>query len=464
MTALTRSRIKDLLSTTLFDRPVLVKGWIRTRRGSKKLSFIELSDGSSVHHLQLVLDHSLVDEHTLKQLTTGAAIAAEGTLVQSQGQGQAIELQVERVSLYGPADPETYPLQKKAHSLEFLREIGHLRPRTTTFGAVLRLRHGLGYALHKFFHERGFYYLHTPIITASDAEGAGEMFQVTTLPLANIPLLEGQVDYTQDFFGKPAHLTVSGQLEGELAALGIGEIYTFGPTFRAENSNTTRHLAEFWMLEPEMAFYDLQDNLQLAEDMLRYAILFALEHYTDDLAFLQEKYEEGLMNKLQAVAHSAFERVTYTEAINILQKSGHTFEYPPHWGMDLQTEHERFLAEQHFRKPVAVTDYPRDIKAFYMRQNPDGKTVAAMDILFPGIGEVVGGSQREERLDVLENRIREMGLPMENYDWYLDTRRFGSVPHSGYGMGFERLLLFCTGMGNIRDVIPFPRTPGNCEF
>lgn len=459
-----RTKVKDALAATEFGHTVLVKGWIRTRRGSKKLSFIELSDGSTARNLQLVLEHSRVTDDLLAQLTTGAAIGAEGTLVQSQGKEQSIELQVERLEVFGPADPETYPLQKKAHSLEFLREIGHLRPRTATFGAVLRLRHSLAFAIHEFFHQRGFFHLHTPIITASDAEGAGEMFQVTTLPLDRLPLAAGAVDYSHDFFGKPAHLTVSGQLEGELAALGIGEIYTFGPTFRAENSNTTRHLAEFWMIEPEMAFYDLRDTIALAQDLLHHAIRFALQHNPDDLALLEDKYEPGLRAKLENVVASEVVVVDYTDAIDVLQTSGRSFDFPVTWGMDLQTEHERYLAETHFQRPVAVINYPKAIKAFYMRQNEDGKTVAAMDILFPGIGEVVGGSQREERLDRLEGRIHELGLPMENYSWYLDTRRFGSAPHSGFGMGFERLLLFCTGMSNIRDVIPFPRTPGSCEF
>ncbi len=462
---MTRIRIARLLSAPPLDTDLRVEGWVRTRRGGKKFSFIELNDGSTVHNLQLVVDHGLVGEDVLKRVGTGAAIRAEGLLVQSQGKEQPVELQVRTLEVYGEADPEGYPLQKKAHTLEYLREIAHLRPRTNTFACVLRVRHGLAFAVHEFFHRRGFFYLHTPVITGSDAEGGGAMFQVTTLPLSSAPITSGgEVDYAQDFFGRKAHLTVSGQLEGELGALALGEIYTFGPTFRAENSNTTRHLAEFWMIEPEMAFYDIGDNMQLAEDLLKHVIAYALEHHADDLAFLQKNYDEGLVAKLRGVVDTPFVRLDYTEAIDILLAASKTFEYPVSWGLDLQSEHERYLVEEHFQKPVIVTNYPKQIKAFYMYLNADGKTVRAMDVLVPGIGEIIGGSQREERYDVLMARLKEMGLPEENYWWYLDTRRYGTAPHSGFGMGFERLVQFVTGMGNIRDVIPFPRTPGSCEF
>jgi asparaginyl-tRNA synthetase len=392
-------------------------------------------------------------------------VQVEGTLVASQGKGQSVEVQASAVKLIGAADPETFPLQKKGHTLEFLREIAHLRPRTNTFGAVLRLRHAMAYGIHKFFNDKGFFYIHTPIITASDCEGAGEMFLVTTLDPLNCPKDEqGEIDFSKDFFGKKANLTVSGQLNGEMAALALSEIYTFGPTFRAENSNTARHLAEFWMIEPEMAFHDLTDNMNLAEEMLKFLVGYAFETCPDDLAFLNKLYDPELINRLKFVQENAFERITYTEAVEILLKSGKAFEFPVGWGTDLQSEHERYLVEEHFKKPVILTDYPKDIKAFYMRMNDDGKTVRAMDVLFPGIGEIIGGSQREERHDALLNRIREMGLPEENYWWYLDTRKFGTAPHSGFGMGFERLLLFITGMSNIRDVIPFPRTPKNADF
>ncbi len=463
--AVTRARIATLLAQPPIDTDLRVEGWVRTRRGSKKVSFVELNDGSTVKNLQLVIDHGLVSEDVLRRVGTGAAIRAEGLLVQSQGKEQAVELQVRTLTVYGEADPEAYPLQKKAHTLEYLRDMAHLRPRTNTFASVLRIRHGLGYAVHEFFHRRGFFYLHTPIITGSDAEGGGAMFQVTTLAQGAVPMTTaGEVDYTLDFFQRKAHLTVSGQLEGELVALALGEIYTFGPTFRAENSNTTRHLAEFWMIEPEMAFYDIADNMQLAEDLLKYVIGYALQHHADDLAFLQANYDAGLTAKLQAVLDTPFVRLDYTEAIDILTASGKAFEFPVSWGTDLQSEHERYLVEEHFQKPVIVTNYPKQIKAFYMRMNDDGRTVRAMDVLVPGIGEIIGGSQREERYDVLQARMKEMGLPEENYWWYLDTRRFGTAPHSGFGMGFERLVQFVTGMANIRDVIPFPRTPGNCEF
>jgi asparaginyl-tRNA synthetase len=388
-----------------------------------------------------------------------------GTLVQSLGQGQAVEVQAKEIEVYGTADPETYPLQKKGHTLEFLREIAHLRPRTNTFGAVLRIRHAMSFAVNKFFNDRRFFYLHTPIITGSDAEGAGAMFRVTTLDDKNPPLTkEGEVDYTQDFFGKATNLTVSGQLEGELGALALSSIYTFGPTFRAENSNTPRHLAEFWMIEPEMAFYDINDNMDLAEEFLKYLVNYALENCYDDLEFLNKMYDNELIERLKFVTTNSFERLTYTKAIEILKASGQKFEFPVDWGTDLQSEHERYLVEKHFKRPVILTDYPASIKAFYMKQNDDGKTVRAMDVLFPRIGEIIGGSQREENLEKLSRRISEMGIPEEDMWWYLDTRRFGSAPHSGFGLGFERLILFVTGMANIRDVIPFPRTPQNAEF
>ena len=460
-----RKIIKSLHDAPEFGSEVIVKGWVKTIREGKKFSFIELNDGSTIQHLQLVVDNALIETGLLKEISTGACIGAEGNLVQSSGKEQAIELQVRKLEIYGKAPADVYPLQKKAHSLEFLREVAHLRARTDTFSAILRIRASLAFAVHQFFNDRGFFYLNTPIITASDCEGAGEMFAVTTLDLLNIPKDEaGQPDFTQDFFGKEAHLTVSGQLEAELAAMALAQVYTFGPTFRAENSNTTRHLAEFWMIEPEAAFYDLEDNMELATDFLKYLIGYALEHNALDIKFLNDTYDENLSERLKSVVASEFIRLDYTEAIEILMESGKTFEFPVSWGIDLQSEHERYLVEQHFARPVIVYNYPKDIKAFYMRLNDDGKTVRAMDILFPGIGEIVGGSQREERHDVLLNRIREMGLPEENYWWYLDTRKYGSVIHSGFGLGFERLVLFVTGMGNIRDVIPFPRTPGNAEF
>jgi asparaginyl-tRNA synthetase len=460
-----RTKIKQLHATPPLGQSVTVKGWLKTRRGGKKFSFAELNDGSTIKNLQVVLDHSRFDDDTLKALTTGACVGFTGTVVESTGQGQAIEMHADVVEIYGPADPETYPLQKKAHSLEFMREIAHLRPRSTTFGCILRLRHAMAYGIHHFFHNKGFFYVHSPIITASDCEGAGEMFTVTTLDLSTPPKdATGAVDFGADFFGRPAHLTVSGQLNAELAALALSEVYTFGPTFRAENSNTTRHLAEFWMIEPEMAFYDLTDNMALAEELLQYLVRYALEEHFDDIDFLAATYDETLIPRLRSVVESPFERCEYTRAVEILQASGRDFEFPVRWGMDLQSEHERYLVEQHFQKPVIVYHYPKDIKAFYMRQNDDGKTVAAMDVLFPKVGEIIGGSQREERHDKLLQRIREMGLPEANYWWYLDTRKFGTAPHSGFGLGFERFLTFLTGMGNIRDVIPFPRTPGNAEF
>lgn len=460
-----RSRVKELLAVGEPGTPVLVKGWVRSRRGNKNVSFIALNDGSTIANLQIVADVARFDEGLLRQITTGASIEAEGKLVSSQGAGQRVELHAERLMVYGTADPAEYPLQKKGHSLEFLREIAHLRPRTNTFGAVLRLRHHMAFAIHKFFNDKGFYYLHTPLITSSDAEGAGAMFRVTTLPADEPPRTpEGKVDWGQDFFGKMTSLTVSGQLEGELGATALGEIYTFGPTFRAENSNTPRHLAEFWMVEPEMAFYDINDNMDLAEEMLKYLTRYALEHCAEDLQFLNDMHDKELLSRLDFVLKHDFKRLGYTEAIDILKSSGAKFEFPVEWGCDLQSEHERFLVEQHFHCPVILTDYPAAIKAFYMKQNEDGKTVRAMDVLFPKIGEIIGGSEREADYGKLKRRIEELHIPDKDMWWYLDTRRFGTVPHSGYGLGFERLMLFITGMGNIRDVIPFPRTPGHCEF
>ena len=460
-----RSRVKELLGAAEQGSLVLVKGWVRSRRGNKNVSFIALNDGSTIANLQIVVDVNQFEEELLKRITTGASIEAEGILVASQGAGQSVELQAQRLLVFGTADPAEYPLQKKGHSLEFLREIAHLRPRTNTFGAVLRLRHHMAFAIHKFFNDRGFFYLHTPLITSSDAEGAGAMFRVTTLPPIDTPMTQsGAVDWSQDFFGKMTSLTVSGQLEGELGATALGEIYTFGPTFRAENSNTPRHLAEFWMIEPEMAFYDIHDNMDLAEEMLKYLTNYALEHCADDLQFLNDMFDKELLARLHFVLSHEFKRLTYTEAIGILKESGANFEFPGEWGCDLQSEHERFLVEQHFHCPVILTDYPAAIKAFYMKQNDDGRTVRAMDVLFPKIGEIIGGSERESDYQKLQRRIEELHIPAKDMWWYLDTRRFGTVPHSGFGLGFERLMLFITGMANIRDVIPFPRTPGHCEF
>ena len=465
MVIMKRSRVKELLGAAEQGSSVLVKGWVRSRRGNKNVSFIALNDGSTIANLQIVVDVNQFEEELLKRITTGASIEAEGVLVASQGAGQSVELQAQRLLVFGTADPAEYPLQKKGHSLEFLREIAHLRPRTSTFGAVLRLRHHMAFAIHKFFNERGFFYLHTPLITSSDAEGAGAMFRVTTLPPIDTPMTQsGAVDWSQDFFGKMTSLTVSGQLEGELGATALGEIYTFGPTFRAENSNTPRHLAEFWMIEPEMAFYDIHDNMDLAEEMLKYLTNYALEHCADDLQFLNDMFDKELLARLHFVLSHEFKRLTYTEAISILKESGANFEFPVEWGCDLQSEHERFLVEQHFHCPVILTDYPAAIKAFYMKQNDDGRTVRAMDVLFPKIGEIIGGSERESDYQKLQRRIEELHIPAKDMWWYLDTRRFGTVPHSGFGLGFERLMLFITGMANIRDVIPFPRTPGHCEF
>jgi asparaginyl-tRNA synthetase len=477
---MSRIRIKEILKTTPTEQKITVKGWVRTFRNN---SFIALNDGSTNNNLQVVVDFTTTPEEILKRITTGAAVSATGSLIASQGKGQTVELKATSVEIIGDSDAEKYPLQPKKHSLEFLREIAHLRFRTNTFGAVFRVRNSLAFAVHKFFNEKGFLYIHTPIITSSDAEGAGEMFHVTNFDIANPPKDEnGAIDYKQDFFGKSVNLTVSGQLEGELAAMAFSDIYTFGPTFRAENSNTARHLAEFWMIEPEMAFYELKDNMDLAEEMLQYVIKYALDNNLEDITFLSQRLEEeekqkpqneraelSLLDKLNFCLENKFERVTYTQAIEILRESNHNkkkkFQYlVDNWGVDLQSEHERYLVEKHFKKPVILTDYPKEIKSFYMRQNDDGKTVAAMDILFPGIGEIIGGSQREERLEKLETRMNEIGIPLEELSWYLDTRRFGSCPHAGFGLGFERLVLFVTGMTNIRDVIPFPRTPKNCEF
>lgn len=479
-----RTRIKDLLETTEFGQQVTVMGWVKTFRNNQ---FISINDGSGIHNIQAVVDFNSTDERLLKRLNTGAAVAVTGQLVESLGKGQRVEIRVSDLEILGDSDAEKFPLQPKKHSLEFLREIAHLRFRTNTFNAVFKVRHALAFAVHKFFNDRSFVYMHTPIITASDAEGAGEMFRVSVLDPDNPPRNEdGTINYKEDFFGKPTNLTVSGQLEGELAAMAFGDIYTFGPTFRAENSNTARHLAEFWMIEPEMAFYDLNDNMDLAEELLKYLIRYAIDNCPDELEFLRsrlleeekqkpqaERSELDLLEKLNFCLEHDFERLTYTEAIRILRNSKPNqkkqFSYLiDGWGSDLQSEHERYLVEKHFKKPVILTDYPAEIKSFYMRLNdpdPEGRiTVRAMDILFPGIGEIIGGSQREERLDKLEQRMHELNIPAEEMSWYLDTRRFGTAPHSGFGLGFERLVLFVTGMTNIRDVIPFPRTPKNAEF
>ena len=465
MKQIKRTKIADALKSTDFGSEINVKGWVRTRRGNKNVSFVALNDGSTINNLQIVIENAKFGEEFLKPITTGACISVNGTLVQSLGREQAVEIQANEIEIYGAADPATYPLQKKGHSLEFLREIAHLRPRTNTFGAIFRIRHHMSYAIHKYFHDRGFYYFHTPIITASDAEGAGALFQVTTLDLGNVPKKEDStVDYSQDFFGRQTNLTVSGQLEGELGAMSLGAIYTFGPTFRAENSNTPRHLAEFWMIEPEVAFNDITDNMDLAEDFMKYLIHYALENCMEDIGFLAKMYDHELIDRLHFVVNNNFVRLTYTEGIDILEKSGQKFEYPVHWGTDLQAEHERYLVEKHFKCPVILTDYPKEIKSFYMKQNDDGKTVRAMDVLFPKIGEIIGGSEREADYDKLMNRVNELGMSIESIWWYLESRKFGTAPHSGFGLGFERLMLFVTGMTNIRDVIPFPRTPKNAEF
>lgn len=460
-----RTKIVDIFNPELLDTDVCVKGWVRTRRGNKHVQFVALNDGSTIKNIQIVFDMSVFTDEQLKPITTGASLCVTGRLVASMGKGQTCEIQAQTLEVYGTADPAEYPLQKKGHSLEFLREIAHLRPRTNTFGAILRVRSVLAYAIHRFFNEKGFFYLNTPLITESDCEGAGAMFQVTTLPLENLPRTEdGKVDYSKDFFGKAAALTVSGQLEGELGATALGAIYTFGPTFRAENSNTPRHLSEFWMIEPEMAFYDTEDNMDLAEEFIKYCISFALEKAKDDIEFLAQMYDPELVERLRFVVNNKFVRLTYTEGVKILEESGHKFEFPVYWGADLQSEHERYLVEQHFKRPVILTDYPKEIKAFYMKQNEDGRTVRAMDVLFPKIGEIIGGSEREADYEKLLTRINELGIPMKDMWWYLDTRKFGTVPHSGFGLGFERLVLFVTGMANIRDVIAFPRYPGNANF
>ncbi len=459
------TRIAALLRREGGSEQVTVKGWVRTKRGNKNVAFIALNDGSCVSNIQVVVDLAKIGEEQLKPVTTGACIRVDGRLVASPGSGQGVEVQADSIEVYGTADPETYPLQKKGHSLEFLRDIAYLRPRTNTFGAVLRIRHAMAFAIHKYFNEHGFYYLHTPLITASDCEGAGAMFNVTTLDMDNPPRTdEGRIDYSQDFFGKPCSLTVSGQLEGELGALALGQIYTFGPTFRAENSNTPRHLAEFWMIEPEMAFYELDDNMDLAEDFLKYLIRYALDNCREDLEFMNKMWDKGLLERLQFVLDHDFVRLDYTEGIRILEESGRKFEFPCSWGCDLQSEHERYLVEEHFKRPVILINYPKEIKAFYMKQNEDGRTVRAMDVLFPKIGEIIGGSEREADYGKLRARVRELGMNEKDVWWYLDTRRWGSAPHSGFGLGFERLLLFVTGMTNIRDVIPFPRYPRNAEF
>lgn len=462
---LKRTKVADIFNPELLGQRVCVKGWVRTRRGNKNVQFVALNDGTTIKNIQIVIDLAKFSEEELKPITTGSSLHVEGELVPSQGKGQTCEIQAEQIEIYGTADPDQYPLQKKGHTLEFLREKAHLRPRTNTFGAVLRVRSALAFAIHKFFNERGFFYLNTPLITASDCEGAGAMFQVTTLDLDKPPRTDdGKIDYTQDFFGKLASLTVSGQLEGELGATALGAIYTFGPTFRAERSNTPRHLAEFWMIEPEMAFYDITDNMDLAEEFVKYCVRYALDNCADDIAFLCQMYDKGLVDRLKSVVESDFARLSYTEGIKILEQSGRKFEFPVSWGVDLQSEHERYLVEEHFKRPVILTDYPKEIKAFYMKLNDDGRTVRAMDVLFPYIGEIIGGSEREENYDKLMTRIEELHIPMKDMWWYLDTRRFGTVPHSGFGLGFERLVLFVTGMSNIRDVIPFPRTPNNAEF
>ena len=481
MSTIARTKVKELLKAEP-GREVLAKGWVRTKRGNKQIKFIALNDGSTVNNIQVVADTSKFEDSLLAKITTGASISVKGNLVESVGSGQAVEIQASEIEVIGECDPMRFPLQKKDTSLEYLRTVAHMRLRTNTFGAVLRIRHAMAFAIHKFFNDKGFVYLNTPLITESDAEGAGDMFQVTTMNLENVPKKEnGKVDFSKDFFGKKTSLTVSGQLEGELGATAVGEIYTFGPTFRAENSNTPRHLAEFWMIEPEMAFYDITDNMDLAEEMLKYLIQYALDNNMDDLQFLSKRLQDEekgkkeeeksmeLISKLHFVLEHEFVRLTYTEAIDILRNSNYNkkgkFQYPVDgWGVDLQSEHERYLVEKHFKKPVILTDYPKEIKAFYMKQNDDGKTVRAMDVLFPGIGEIIGGSERETDLNKLLDRMHEVGIPEESMNWYLDSRRFGSVPHSGYGLGFERLLLFITGMTNIRDVIPFPRTPKNCLY
>ncbi len=465
MKQIKRIKISEALQLKSFGEEINIKGWVRTRRGNKNVGFVALNDGSTIHNIQIVIDIAQFGEEFLKPITTGACINVNGKLVESQGKGQSVEIQATEIEIYGGADPTTYPLQKKGHSLEFLREIAHLRPRTNTFGAIFRMRHHMSYAIHKFFNDKGFYYFHTPIITASDAEGAGSMFEVTALDLNKPPLKEdGKIDFSEDFFGKQTNLTVSGQLEGELGAMSLGAIYTFGPTFRAENSNTPRHLAEFWMIEPEVAFSDNNDNMDLAEEFLKYLISYALEHCIDDIEFLAKMYDEELIDRLRFIVDNDFVRLTYTEGVKILEESGHKFEFPVYWGADLQSEHERYLVEKHFKRPVILTDYPKEIKSFYMKHNDDGKTVRAMDVLFPKIGEIIGGSERESDYDKLMNHVKAIGMNTDPIWWYLETRKFGTAPHAGFGLGFERLMLFVTGMTNIRDVIPFPRTPNNADF
>ena len=461
---LKRTKISDLLKSSHPIDKILVKGWVNTRRDAKDFSFIELNDGSCLKNIQIIANNKLANYEDIKKITTGSSLSIEGALVQSQGGNQQFEVLADKIEIYSIA-PEDYPLQKKKHSDEYLRTIAHLRPRSNKYGAAFRVRSELSFAIHKFFNERGFRYVHTPIITGSDCEGAGEMFQVTTLDLNNIPKTsDGKIDYSQDFFGKQAHLTVSGQLNGEMYACALGDIYTFGPTFRAENSNTTRHAAEFWMIEPEMAFADIFDDMDLAEDMVKYCIKHLMDVCSEDLALFDKFVEVGLLDKLNNILNNDFARITYQEAIEIMQKSGRKFEYKPEFGIDMQTEHERFLAEEYFKRPVIVRDYPKEIKAFYIRLNDDNKTVAAMDVLVPGIGELIGGSQREDRLDILEKRIKELGMDTKTYEWYLDSRRFGSVPHAGFGLGFERMMMLVTGISNIRDTIPFPRTPKSISF
>ena len=463
MNPIKKTSIKQLLHSAQPVQQICVKGWVRSIRRGKEVTFITLNDGSCFASLQIVISPKLENYATVSRVGTGASLSITGQLVESPAAGQKLELQSQKVDIVGHAD-ETYPLQKKRHSLEYLRTIAHLRPRSNTFGAVFRMRSALAFAVHQFFQQRGFLYVQTPIITANDCEGAGEMFRVSTLDPSNPPMQNGEIDWQQDFFGERTGLTVSGQLQGELFATAFSDIYTFGPTFRAENSNTSRHAAEFWMIEPEIAFANLHDNCQLGEDFLRYMVTYALENCQEDLAFFDQRIEKGLLAKLEALAKAEFKTVTYTEAVELLKKSGQKFEYPVAWGKDLQSEHERYLTEKIFSGPIFVTDYPKQIKAFYMRMNDDGKTVAAMDLLVPRVGEIIGGSQREERLDVLQTRMSAQGIASGEMEWYLDTRRWGSCPHAGFGLGFERLLMYLTGMENIRDVIPFPRTPGNAKF
>ncbi|MEE3246090.1 MAG: asparagine--tRNA ligase [Chloroflexota bacterium] len=459
-----RSKIKDIFTQGQAGGDVLVQGWVKTRRSSKSVTFVQITDGSTLRDLQIVIDETNSDHEAASGLTTGCSVSVEGVLVESPGKGQKYEVQAKTLTILGVSDPETYPLQKKRHSPEFLREIAHLRPRTNTFGAMARVRNSVAYAIHSFFQDRDFQFVQTPIITASDAEGAGSMFQVTTLDLSDIPKTLGAVKHEDDFFGKPAFLTVSGQLEAEIFALALSDVYTFGPTFRAENSNTSRHLAEFWMVEPEVAFCQLDGLTELAEDFLKHLSRHVLNNCQEDLEFFNKWYDDSAIATLEGIADSQFERITYTEAVKLLEESGEKFEFPVNWGTDLQSEHERYLTEQKIQKPVIVTDYPKDIKAFYMRLNDDGETVRAMDVLVPRIGEIIGGSQREERRDVLESRMSEAGISHNEYSWYLDLRSYGTVPHSGFGLGFERTVQFITGVSNIRDVIPFPRTPKSAEF